>query len=339
MLGDATPGGAPAALDFLVNSFGSSTRYSLVGKDLEGGIQLWNEGARRLYGYEAVEMVGRANFSILYVPEDVRAGKHREVMASALRDGKWEGVLAHIRKDGSRFAARLAMAPRRLPDGRPVGFLAVSNEIEGEIHLDGQFLADLPHIAAIPKVAGSQRFEQALPLLGDLLELAKIEAGRPELRFEPVHCQAVLDELAAALRPQAEAKKLALEVIVPAAKVVIQADRRALGRILFHLISNAIKFTEAGGVRIELRRWMRGDIRKIWTEFSVEDTGSGIQPVDQLQLFQAFKPLDGSGARRSEGAGLGLYLSQRLAVLLGGRIEIMSNYGYGSIFRLMIPEK
>src|SRR5690348_12526054 len=80
-------GSANEALDFISNILESSTEYSIIGKDLEGNILLWNEGARRMYGYQAEEVVGKANSAILHTPEDVASGKPREMMEAALRDG------------------------------------------------------------------------------------------------------------------------------------------------------------------------------------------------------------------------------------------------------------
>src|ERR1051325_3860761 len=96
-------GSAEQALDFIGNILESSTEYSVIGKDLEGKILLWNEGARRLYGYEPEEVVGKANSSILHTDEDVAAGRPREILDSALRDGKWEGTINRLRKNGQRF--------------------------------------------------------------------------------------------------------------------------------------------------------------------------------------------------------------------------------------------
>src|SRR5437016_10949563 len=108
---DEIVGGTEQALDFIRNILESSTEYSVIGKDLDGKILLWNEGARRLYGYEPEEVVGRANSSILHTPEDVKAGKHAEVMEAALRDGKWEGTIDRMRKNGRRFVARVVITP------------------------------------------------------------------------------------------------------------------------------------------------------------------------------------------------------------------------------------
>src|SRR5436309_15946227 len=105
--------GPQEAVHFITNILESSTEYSIIGKDLDGTIRLWNEGARRLYGYEPEEVIGRANSSMLHVPEDVQAGRPREILEAALRDGKWEGTLQRMRKNGQRFTARVVITPRR----------------------------------------------------------------------------------------------------------------------------------------------------------------------------------------------------------------------------------
>ena len=107
----------------------SSTEYSVIAKDLDGRILLWNEGARRLYGYEPDEVVGKANSSMLHVPEDVQAGKPRQIMEAALLHGKWEGTINRRRKNGDQFTARLVITPRLDAVGKPVGFLLMSKDI------------------------------------------------------------------------------------------------------------------------------------------------------------------------------------------------------------------
>src|ERR1017187_9681734 len=114
MLFDTTFAGASPddALSFIVEILQSFTEYSIIGEDLDGKILLWNEGARRLYGYEPEEVVGKANSSILHTPEDVASGKPRELLDSALRDGKWEGTIRRRRKSGEQFTARVVITPR-----------------------------------------------------------------------------------------------------------------------------------------------------------------------------------------------------------------------------------
>ena len=137
----AIVGNAQEAVDFIGNILESSTEYSVIGKDLDGKILLWNEGARRLYGYEPEEVVGKANSSILHTPEDVKAGKHREIMDIALRDGKWEGTLGRVRKNGDRFTARVVITPRRDANGKSIGFLLISKDISDEIRLTEELQA------------------------------------------------------------------------------------------------------------------------------------------------------------------------------------------------------
>ena len=118
--------GVQEAMDFMANVLESSTEYSLIGKDLEGKILLWNEGARRLYGYEPEEIIGKANSVILHTPEDAQAGKHREILELALCNGKWEGMLDRVRKSGEQFTAGVVITPRCDTTGRAVGFLLIS---------------------------------------------------------------------------------------------------------------------------------------------------------------------------------------------------------------------
>ena len=180
-----------------------------------------------------------------------------------------------------------------------------------------------------------------LALINDLLDLAKIEAGKVELNLVPVDCVKVIEEVAASLRPQAEAKGLEFTVTAPPG-LTLRTDRRALSQIVINLTNNAIKFTERGSVRIRAQRREESGSRalEISVEISVEDTGLGIRPEDQAKLFTAFSQVaDARTKQGQEGTGLGLHLSQKLAQALGGKIELKSDYGRGSTFTLVLPEK
>lgn len=120
-------------LEFLTNVLQSSVEYSIICKGLDGGILLWNEGARRLYGYEPEEVVGKANASILHTPEDVEAGKPRLMLDAALKHGKWEGSVTRVRKDGGRFTASVVLTPRRNAQQEAIGFLLISKDISVEL--------------------------------------------------------------------------------------------------------------------------------------------------------------------------------------------------------------
>ena len=174
-----------------------------------------------------------------------------------------------------------------------------------------------------------------LSLISDVLDLTKIVSGRFELHLEPVDAKSVLEEVRASLRPLAEGKGLRLHTVIHEGDLIIQTDRRALLQILLNLASNAIKFTEKGFVKMELRR-TRKDGNAL-TEISVVDTGIGISREDQSRLFEAFHQVDSSPTRAYGGAGLGLHISQKLAALIGGRIHIESELGKGSRFSISLP--
>ncbi len=175
-----------------------------------------------------------------------------------------------------------------------------------------------------------------LSLINDLLDLAKIESGKVQLNLEAVGCQAILDEVITSLRPLAEAKGLKFETFSPHDDIIVQTDRRALSQILINLTNNAIKFTERGSIQVALSHPPQDTST---TEISVTDTGTGIRTEDQAKLFQAFSRVNLAESRRSEGTGLGLHLSQRLAEILGGQILMQSEYGKGSRFTLVLGEK
>jgi PAS domain S-box-containing protein len=264
------------------------------------------------------------------------------------RDGKLQGVFAAARDvtERKRFEQTLQEKNVELENANLAKdrFLAsMSHELRTPLNaiigFTGTLLMRLPGSLTgdqekqLSTIQGSAR--HLLSLINDLLDLAKIESGKVELRLEPVVCQGVLQEVAAALRPAAEGKSLKLDVSIPPGDLVLDTDRRALSQILINLTNNAIKFTEAGRITLEVAR--RGENGRTVTEISVEDTGIGIRAEDQRKLFEAFSQLDTSGGRRHEGTGLGLHLSQKLASLLGGHIRFESVYGKGSTFTLVIP--
>jgi len=256
----------------------------------------------------------------------IRDVTERKQFEQTLREKNIELEKANLAKD--RFLASMSHE-LRTPLNAVLGFTGTLL-----MKLPGPLTPDQEH--QLRTIQTSAR--HLLSLINDLLDLAKIESGKVEVQLEPVDCQDLLQEVATSLRPLAEMKSLGFEIIAPPTKIILQTDRRALSQILINLANNAIKFTEAGSVHIELNQHLEGEPGRMITEFTVEDTGTGIQPDDQLRLFHAFEQVDNSTTRRHEGTGLGLYLSQKLAGLLGGHIEVQSVYGQGSTFKLVIPE-
>jgi PAS domain S-box-containing protein len=171
-----------------------------------------------------------------------------------------------------------------------------------------------------------------LAIINDLLDLAKIESGNLELQLVPVVCQEILTEVADTLRPLIEGKGLEFLIDAVDEKITINTDRRALSQILINLTNNAIKFTDTG--RITLAMALAEDRRSV--QLSVTDTGVGIAEEDQDRLFQAFEQVGEAKTRKFEGTGLGLYISQKLAEILGGRIVMDSTLGTGSTFTISL---
>ena len=172
-----------------------------------------------------------------------------------------------------------------------------------------------------------------LTLINDILDLSKIEAGHVEVRGETFEVKGLLDDIAALFSPVANEKGLTLDVSSATdCPAFIESDRLRIEQVLKNLLSNALKFTEAGSVNLSVRAGAKGMV-----VFSVTDTGIGIAADQQARIFDAFQQADGSISRRYGGTGLGLSISLELARLLGGDISVASDPGRGSMFTLTIP--
>ena len=170
-----------------------------------------------------------------------------------------------------------------------------------------------------------------LDLINDILDISKIEAGRIELDIEEFNLMQLINEILQESAPLVKSSEVKLAGKA-ADNIFLQSDRRRVKQVLMNLVSNAAKFTEKGSILIEALM-KSDDIIKI----SVTDTGIGIPAEDLNKLFKPFQQLDMSSSKKYEGTGLGLHLSSRLAALLGGTIEVSSEYGKGSIFTFSVP--
>ncbi|HEX2626891.1 MAG TPA: ATP-binding protein, partial [Candidatus Limnocylindrales bacterium] len=168
-----------------------------------------------------------------------------------------------------------------------------------------------------------------LELINEVLDLARVEAGRPDLKPVPFDLAALLGETIAAMRPLAQRKSLVLVLESPD-ELPLVADPSRMRQVVFNLVSNAIKFTPAAG-RVVVRAQQVAE-RVVLV---VEDTGVGIEPKDLGRVFEAFEQV-GSGSTR-EGTGLGLALTRRLVEAHGGTIELTSQVGRGSQFTVRLP--
>ncbi|MGE3544932.1 MAG: response regulator, partial [Kofleriaceae bacterium] len=173
-----------------------------------------------------------------------------------------------------------------------------------------------------------------LTLINDILDLSKIEAGMLDVRPEPVVIARTLDDLRNTFAPMASEKHLSLELDAAAGvPESFHTDPTRLQQILRNLVSNAIKFTEHGGVTVEV------ELHDESISFAVRDTGIGIAPDQHELVFEAFRQADGASTRKFGGTGLGLTISRDLARLLGGDLVLDSTPGRGSTFTLTLPKQ
>jgi signal transduction histidine kinase/CheY-like chemotaxis protein len=172
--------------------------------------------------------------------------------------------------------------------------------------------------------------QHLLALINDVLDLAKVEAGRLELDREPFDLRGLVTETVAGLRPLAERKHITISSRSEVDRLL--ADRGRVRQVLYNLLSNAIKFTPDGGT-ITVEAIAVGDVVRL----SVSDTGSGIAPEDQELIFEEFRQVGGMGERQA-GTGLGLALARRLVEAHGGQVELESALGEGSRFTVTFPQ-
>jgi protein-histidine pros-kinase len=177
--------------------------------------------------------------------------------------------------------------------------------------------------------------QHLLSLINDLLDLSRIESGKMHLSPTPVEPERLAGEVADNLRALGAEKGLTL-TLEPSAPWTIQADRRAVQQILINLVGNAIKFTKTGGIRVRVEQRVEDAV--LHTRFEVVDTGYGIREADRAKLFAAFEQIGDVETRPYEGTGLGLFISQTLARMMGSTITFSSVWGEGSTFGFDLSE-
>jgi signal transduction histidine kinase/DNA-binding response OmpR family regulator/PAS domain-containing protein len=178
--------------------------------------------------------------------------------------------------------------------------------------------------------------QHLLGLINDVLDLARIEAGKMELNFEEVHLSEMVTSVMSTAKGLVKEKRIQLLQRIPADMPPVRGDTMRVRQVLLNLISNASKFTDEGSITVEALV-QKGPTGKMEALINVIDTGPGISLEDQKKLFQAFSQVDGSATRRSGGSGLGLSICANLVQLHGGRIGVHSEVERGSTFYFTIP--
>lgn len=319
------------------------------------------DGARR----ESMELV-RPGDEPATIPMEVLAGKILDrrgeplAIVSVLHDlteqAENERLYTELKNFSSELEDRVRAATADLGE-QNVRLQWQSRELEKANRLKSEFLASMSHELRTPINAligytalmldriygdlndrqeeGLTRIRAAaqhlLALINDILDLAKIEAGRMPLHVEATVLQEVMREASVQIDPLVKKKGLTYRWVAPKDPLHMMTDRTKVKQIMLNLLSNAVKFTHSG--RITLSATVEGDLVRL----DVIDTGIGIRKEDLAAVWDDFRQVDQSRTREFGGTGLGLSITRKLSGALGGRVLLTSEYGSGSTFTVFLP--
>jgi PAS domain S-box-containing protein len=339
--------------------------YAIYMVNPEGMVTSWNAGARRIKGYEAAEVMGK-HFSRFYGADDIAAGKPWAELAMAREHGRAEDEGWRVRKDGSRFWARVVVTALRDDDGRLYGFAKVTQDMTQQRHTEAleqatrqvqDFIAVLAHelrnpLAPIRNAAqllqgatpGSEDFEvarraidrqsaQLTRIVDDLLDIGRITRGSFSIHPKAVDLRDIVARALETARPGIESGRHELSVDLPAEPIPLQGDELRLIQALTNVLNNAARYTNTGGkIAVSLRR------EDGFALLSVRDTGQGIAPEFMGSIFGMFVQGSGALSRPQSGLGVGLALARTIVELHHGTIEAKSEgVGKGSEFIIRVP--
>ena len=311
------------------------------------------------YGSEQVAAEALRGGADDYIAKPIDLHRLRQLLERNLEKQRLraerQSLVARL-KDSNRYLMRQHAALRRADEE----ILQVNRQLEQSSRYKSEFLANMSHELRTPlnailgfseilldvtmNLTAGERTEflrnihssgqHLLGLINDILDLAKIEAGKMDLHAEDMPVPEALQEVTAILEPMARQQGLQLRTVGAADARVIKADRSKFKQVLYNLLSNAVKFTPAPGT---ITVTVKDSADQLTV--SVEDTGIGMKPEDLPKLFREFEQIDGSYTRHYQGTGLGLALCRRFVEMHGGRIWAESQFGRGSIFTFTIPRE
>ena len=329
-----------------------SMMEAVVALDADGQVLWLNASAQRLLGLTGDQAAGKRLTELLRHPElselVEEALRQRRVAARELHMFSPREQVIRIQaapcEGGPEHAALVLVAQdvtdiRRLEAMRREFVANVSHELKTPLtSING--LVETLLDGALDDVANNRRFvtlisEEAIRLsrlIDDLLELAQIESKATPLALQPVDLRALIDSVGASLRPQLDARRVTLEVAVPPKTATVRGDPERLRQVVLNLLDNAMKFNKDGG-RITVQATTEGSMVRL----AVEDTGIGIPEQDLPRIFERFYRVDKARSRELGGTGLGLAIVKHLVELHGGRVEVRSRPGQGSVFTVTLP--
>jgi len=350
-----------------------SSEDAIISKGLDGIIRTWNEGARRLFGYEAEEVIGR---SIMIIIPDERRDEETTIIEKISRGERVDHFeTVRRRKDGSLVPISLTISPIKDASGKVIGASKIARDItaqkaaelalrkakntaEAASRAKDHFLAVLSHELRTPLTpalvtVGMLERDPALPdglrqdmafvrrnieletkLIDDLLDISRITAGKLKLHLQPVDLNGAVREVCRTCEEAVAQKRLRLRLDLDANAGATQADSARLQQVLWNLLKNAVKFSrDDGEIRVATGRTRDGGVR-----VSVSDSGAGIAPEVLPRIFNAFEQGGERITKQFGGMGLGLAISKGIVDLHHGRIFAESaGEGRGSTFTIELP--
>jgi len=350
------------------------TEQSIIGTDRDGVIRVWNPGAERMLGLPRAAVVRQRSITEFHLPEELaEAAEAVGVPAGidalvhvAQENGSDVRDWTYLADDGSHRTVSVAITPRTDDRGVQAGWNFVGTDmtaVRETERMKDQFVSLVSHELRTPltSILGylelvlddqdepltetqsaylhtvERNAQRLLGLVGDLLFTAQVDAGRFTLDPREVDLAAVARAAEETVRVTAAGSGVEVVVDVPEDGLVVSGDAMRLGQACDNLVSNAVKFTPAGGrVTIALHRAVREDGSPV-AELSVSDTGIGIPSGEQGKLFTRF--FRASTAKRSAvaGVGLGLSITKAITTAHGGTLDLASAEGQGTTFTLVLP--
>lgn len=350
--------------ELLVKSIESFKDCAIFTLDAEGNIQSWNDGAARIKGHEAHEIIGQ-HFSVFYPKEEVYQLIPQKGLMMANINGSYEDEGWRVRKDGERFWANVIISALKDEKGKVIAYSMMTRdltekkrlvELEESVRIREEFISVASHELRTPvtKILMNLQFlkktaegvndkllksldvcenstKELITLMDNLIDVSRLRLGRMEIKRTKTNMTSVVLGI---LNRYKDAIRLAGNHVsfVHDGDIIGYWDQARIDQLFSNLISNAVKYAEGKPIKIELRKMEPETI-----SFSIQDEGPGIPYHKQPAIFERFERAVDS--RKISGLGLGLYVSKQIVDAHRGEISLESRPGKGATFLVTLPVK